>query len=197
MPRRTWSCGRAGPMLASFRKWPPTRRPWRAHPGPPNRMGRRVPCPTRSMLRGCHLHRRPERSANFGDLFALRGDDSVIQDTHAFHSAPNPFDEGPTEKRIEGFVGEAGRRQPCRDDAQNVTAHRPKPGHEAIPVAANITPVKLSGEEHGWQRLAPGEDNLFLYRTKKLPKRVLPCSEKSDSGWNCTPQTGRSRCRIA
>jgi hypothetical protein len=97
---------------------------------------------------GSHFDRRTERPANLRDLLAVRSDDGVVQRLHAFDAVPNPLDEGPTEKRIEGFVGEAGRRQPCWDDAQNATAHRPKPGLEAMLVAANITPVKLSGGEY-------------------------------------------------
>ena len=32
---------------------------------------------------------------------------------------------------------------------------------------------------------------------KKLRRSSFPCSVRIDSGWNCTPWTGYSRCRIA
>ena len=47
----------------------------------------------------------------------------------------------------------------------------------------------------GWG--ATGWPPAYPPRVRKFARSVLPCSLKSDSGWNCTPQSGSSRWRIA
>jgi hypothetical protein len=76
--------------------------------------------------------------------------------------------------------------------------------HDPISVVGTLSRSKCYGvvaPPRSWDRgilnAAHCTSSAAFYRARKFPKRVLPCSEKSDSGWNCTPQTGRSRCRIA
>ena len=33
--------------------------------------------------------------------------------------------------------------------------------------------------------------------SRKFPSKSQPCGVKKDSGWNCRPKSGRSRCRTA
>ena len=103
--------------------------------GDPVRAGR--------MLARGHLDGRAERTANLGDLLGVRGDHRVIQDGHRLHTTPHPFDERTAEDRGEGLVGEAGRREPGRHDAENLAVQRALPEPERRRVDANFTPGKL------------------------------------------------------
>jgi hypothetical protein len=99
---------------------------------------------TRWMFRRRHFDRSSKRCTHGSDFFAVGGDHSMVQDGHRFDPPPNPLDQWLTEQRIERFIGEAGRGQPRRNDAENAAAQRSSPGHEAEAKDANITPVKLS-----------------------------------------------------
>ena len=65
------------------------------------------------------LDRSADGSTHIGDGLGVRGDHGGIQSPHVANATPHPLDQRSPEKRIEGFVGESGRRQPRRDDAQN------------------------------------------------------------------------------
>lgn len=92
---------------------------------------------------GRHLHRGAQGATHVGHLLTVRGHQRVIENAHGLDTAPYPFQQGPAEEEIEGFVGEPRGGEPRGDDPQNAAAQRHPPEPDPWRASATVTPRKL------------------------------------------------------